>query len=642
MRYNLYFDMAAAAVTAVIMIAAIVSRWIPTERNVAYRNLVGTIFLTALFDYVTCMLEMGGRPSWYYGAKLFLDSGYHFFHVMSGAMFLRFTFLLLNLNIHDRRTQAVMYLPHSLIAGLLAINLFFPVVFSYTKEGVYQRGPMIILIYLVGFYYLCSVVYTIIRHREAASGRMTRTMTFYVLMCMGGIILQTVEPSFMVGEFMNALSLVLLYLNVDQADEIKDDRFGILTRRAAMDIAAQTVKAGGSAHVIFVRVSEAQILTTGVEHIRMDVMRQIADYLKKFKKECWISVRDDTCFVLQMKMPDKEREQKILEDIDERFHKPWIIDQDSLMLGVSLWPVRCPEDVSSIQELAKKMNLILPLAGRSQRRIASIEDIDYQKLEWKKQMMERIPGALNARTIEVRYEPVLDLSDGRIVAARAVCFFPDDDGTMVNGNDFIDTAGDEMLLSRLDEYALSDASAQQRPMQKSTGITQQATRLAYAEIMSPRFEERLKRICERHNADYRNILLRISEGTYSRLNEESLKRIDEMQKDGWQIAVDDYGIGESFLSRMIESNLKRLILHSEMSESILNTAEGKIFGSGIISMMHDMNKTVTMTGIKTAEQAKTAKEIGVDCICGSYLTEPLPPREFEEWAAKGGFADEIQ
>ena len=53
MGYNLYFDLSAIMITLVILFASIISKWIPTNQNRAYRNLVGAIFLTALFDFIT-------------------------------------------------------------------------------------------------------------------------------------------------------------------------------------------------------------------------------------------------------------------------------------------------------------------------------------------------------------------------------------------------------------------------------------------------------------------------------------------------------------------------------------------------------------------------------------------------------------
>ncbi|MBP3867814.1 MAG: hypothetical protein J6D38_01765 [Solobacterium sp.] len=59
MRYNLYFDMSAIMITLIILIAARISKWIPTYRNRSYRLIVRGVFFTALFDFATCFLENG-------------------------------------------------------------------------------------------------------------------------------------------------------------------------------------------------------------------------------------------------------------------------------------------------------------------------------------------------------------------------------------------------------------------------------------------------------------------------------------------------------------------------------------------------------------------------------------------------------
>ena len=107
MNYNLYFDMSAALITLVILIAAEISKWIPTYKNRSYRLIVQGVFFTALCDFGTCYLEnaaMQGR-SWYIPAKYCLDTGYHISHVLTGLFFALFTLSIINLEIETTKRR---------------------------------------------------------------------------------------------------------------------------------------------------------------------------------------------------------------------------------------------------------------------------------------------------------------------------------------------------------------------------------------------------------------------------------------------------------------------------------------------------------------------------------------------------------
>ena len=131
--------------------------------------------------------------------------------------------------------------------------------------------------------------------------------------------------------------------------------------------------------------------------------------------------------------------------------------------------------------------------------------------------------------------------------------------------------------------------------------------------------------------NYRKILLRISDGVFSSLNEEQLQRLNQMRQEGWGIAIDDFGMGQFFLSRLTDSAIPDLLLHNSITQSIFTTENAVKFGIGIIYTIHGMNKLVTMSGIKDEEQARLAKNMGADYITGPYLAEPMLPEEFQEW-----------
>ena len=127
------------------------------------------------------------------------------------------------------------------------------------------------------------------------------------------------------------------------------------------------------------------------------------------------------------------------------------------------------------------------------------------------------------------------------------------------------------------------------------------------------------------------MMLRISDGTYAQLEEEQIEALRRMKQDGWLFAIDDFGMGQSVLSRLSDSEISYLIMHRTVTNTILSSEQGRKFGRGLIHAIHGMKKTITLTGIQTAEQAKQAIEMGADYICGPFLTEPLPPLEFRSW-----------
>ena len=634
MQYNLYFDMSAIMITLVIQLAAVISEWIPTYRNRSYRNLVRGVFLTALFDYVTCALETYQFQShfWYIPAKYFFDSGYHLFHIMTGMFFVWFTFSIINLKVDTLRRKVILFGPILITEILLVLNLFFPVIFSYTAGGIYQRAPLIAIIYVFGFYYLGIAIAIMIVHRRSIERKVIAIMSAYAVIVLLGIVINTVLPTFMVGEFFNSMALILTYVNVESADEIKDDRYQIMTRHAYLREISRSMENGNPFLSIFVHINDMhETETNGGEHAHMAIMKDVIAFLKQYKKEAWLSVWNDSCIVLDMMHISEARAQQIMNEIEERFRSTWNRGSFAQTLGLTEWMVRYPQDISSVEELARKSEILNDIRLHRHRGQVRFSEISFDEIGFAARMMDLAAEAIRKRTVEERYAPVYDVRQDCIVSARAVLFFPDEKGNLIDGNTFINPSAPSQLLAAFDEYAFTNAAQVQQGLMKDTTLEEVSTRITLATLSGPDVETSLKRICQRHSADPTKMMFRISDGMYAQLNEEQLQILRRMRDHGWILAIDDFGMGQSFLSRISDSEISYLIMHQAVTRSILSSENGRRLGRGIADMVHGMHKTLTMTGIETAEQAKTAIALGADYLAGPYIGMPMPVKEFRSW-----------
>ncbi|MBO7703819.1 MAG: EAL domain-containing protein [Solobacterium sp.] len=633
--YNLYFDISAICMTAVILIAAHVSDWIPTYQNKSFHHLVTGVFLTALMDLLTCGLEnyqVLHTYSWYLTARYVFDSGYHFFHVLTGLFFLRFTMSLINLRASSFLKRIALYGPWLAVVILLIINLKYPMVFSYENGISYQRGPYIAVIYAAGMYYYAAFTAVLLKYRHTLKKNAAAGMICYGAFSLFGVLFQTVKSEFMVGEFFNSLALIFIYINVETADDIKDERYDILIRSNYLQQILSSTAAGNPTVSIFVRVIDSHEITSGIgERGHIELMKQVVQFLKKFKKEVWISVWNDNCFVLHQTHPDEKRAEAIMEEIEERFEREWISGDYTQMLGVSEWIIRTPQDATSSGELARKAEALCDIELNRSRGIFRLSDIDFSALEHRKRMMESAGEAIRKRTAEVRYEPVFGVRKQAVVSARAQIFFPDEDGNMISGLEFADPSGDAEINMTFDEYALNDAATHKELLMKNSTLEEVSTRLSPASIHNLAYLQRMRRICERHRADNRQMMLRITSGTLSRLNEKEMEAINELRDNGWMLAIDDFGSGQSLLSRLSDQSIPILIMHREVTQSILADEAGRRFGEGFFGTIHAINKTVTLTGIRDEAQAELAVQMGADFLCGPYLAEPMAPLRFREW-----------
>jgi diguanylate cyclase (GGDEF)-like protein len=98
--------------------------------------------------------------------------------------------------------------------------------------------------------------------------------------------------------------------------------------------------------------------------------------------------------------------------------------------------------------------------------------------------------------------------------------------------------------------------------------------------------------------------------------------IFKYKKDGYNIAIDDFGIGVSGLKLLYYSEANYIKLDRFFITNIHNDSKKKLFCSSIIDMAHTMGMKIIAEGVETKEEYYTCKNIGADYIQGFLVQKP--------------------
>ena len=94
------------------------------------------------------------------------------------------------------------------------------------------------------------------------------------------------------------------------------------------------------------------------------------------------------------------------------------------------------------------------------------------------------------------------------------------------------------------------------------------------------------------------------------------------KKNGYSIAIDDFGIGVSGLKLLYFSQADIIKLDKFFIRDIDTDSKKKLFCTSIIDMAHTMGIKVIAEGIETINEYYTSKDIGVDFIQGFLVQKP--------------------
>jgi EAL domain-containing protein (putative c-di-GMP-specific phosphodiesterase class I) len=232
----------------------------------------------------------------------------------------------------------------------------------------------------------------------------------------------------------------------------------------------------------------------------------------------------------------------------------------------------------------------------------------------------------------VFYQPIVNASDGKIVAAEALARISDIRLGAISPAEFIPIAEQCGLILDLGKCVRSKVWELISNYDiRAAGVDHISINLSALECTQKSVMEDILREERLAGAGKGLVNLEITE-TAAVTSEEALaENVAMMRDNGFAFYLDDYGTGYSGMSNLISLPFDVV----KIDRSIVNMAEDERRGKLVRRMIfpfHGYGIKVVCEGIETDEQAQMVRGWGADYIQGYLYSKPLPPEAFIKFA----------
>lgn len=115
----------------------------------------------------------------------------------------------------------------------------------------------------------------------------------------------------------------------------------------------------------------------------------------------------------------------------------------------------------------------------------------------------------------------------------------------------------------------------------------------------------------------------ITETWIQTLRVDQIQELKRLQNQGLQIVMDDFGVGQSSLSRLHQLPFDCLKLDKSFTRDVSHPTVQAIV-QAMVKLSEVLNKTLIVEGVETTEQFNTLKSLGVKIVQGFWLGKPQP------------------
>lgn len=249
--------------------------------------------------------------------------------------------------------------------------------------------------------------------------------------------------------------------------------------------------------------------------------------------------------------------------------------------------------------------------------------------------LENIINSENAVGLVLNYQPIIDIRNSKIVAFEALARIQSQRLGAISPTEFISIAEKTKLIIPLGEQITIKAFEFIKKL-NNAGLydLMVSINVSVIQLMSENFNRRfISKMTDMH-IDPKNIEIEVTESIFSGNMNEVNRILGELRHTGISIAIDDFGIGYSSLSRESELQVDVLKIDQSFIRALEHQDEEASITSDIISMAHKLNNIVVAEGVETDKQLEFLKHHHCDYIQGYYFSKPLTESDALEYLNK--------
>ena len=155
-----------------------------------------------------------------------------------------------------------------------------------------------------------------------------------------------------------------------------------------------------------------------------------------------------------------------------------------------------------------------------------------------------------------------------------------------------------------------------------------------AHFYGKELKDKLEELINRFDLSMEDIELEITETICAEDPDIIYKRVKELQKSGFKVAMDDFGSGYSSLNMLKEMPLDIIKMDLKFLDGGDNEEKSRKILGTLISLAKNMDLYVVVEGVETEEQVKFLQSIGTRCAQGYFYSRPIDCKAFEAMLEK--------
>ena len=332
-------------------------------------------------------------------------------------------------------------------------------------------------------------------------------------------------------------------------------------------------------------------------------------------------------------LPDADiaRAEVVARRIRAAVELPYVIEGESLILGVSVGIALAPEHGTDAATLFQHADVAMYVAKRGSLGQALYAPAHDRRDPARIALVADLRQAIQEGALTLHYQPKVAIPTGRVCGVEALIRWSHPSYGLLPPTRLIPLAEQTGLIMPLTTWVLEAALRQCHVWHEAGVAVEVAINISLSTLRDPDLCATVERLLRRYAVPPKRLCLELTESVIMADLVGTQTVLARLAALGVRLAVDDFGTGYSSLAYLSRLPVQELKIDRSFVQRLATETHDRTIVASTIGLGHSLGLQVVTEGIEDAETWALLTELGCDVGQGYYISRPLPAAEMEAW-----------
>ncbi|MCZ4492515.1 MAG: hypothetical protein JWP53_1446 [Conexibacter sp.] len=322
----------------------------------------------------------------------------------------------------------------------------------------------------------------------------------------------------------------------------------------------------------------------------------------------------------------------VAEAIGVALSAPLEIEGVGIAVTASVGIAHFPQDAHDSRELARRADVAMYDAKRLGTVVAGYSAEHDEHSVDRFSLAADLRSAFDRDELWLAFQPQVDIATGRISGAEALIRWRHPVRGDVPPGILLPIAERTGLMPQLTLWVLDKAVAQAAQWRRTGLDIRVAVNVSAVVLVDAGLPDRIAETLTRHLLTADNLVVEVTEDAVMRDPTRAIDILNRIKGSGVDIAVDDFGTGQSSLEQLKNVPADELKLDRSFVLGMVDDPQDAAIVGSVVGLGRALGLRVVAEGVETAEAFQRLADLGCDVAQGFGLARPMPAPQFERWA----------